>query len=136
VKDERFLQRSAIAINRYIKDERGTFLNVWPFFEYQGKNGESYFLFPSLLPFRERGIERIIKPLITFYERRSREDKSMTNIFYGLYTHEKAGETWKTRFAFLLMLKKDQDGPGFELLSGLFGIDGKRTKIFFIPINR
>jgi hypothetical protein len=136
VKDERFLQRSVIAINRYIEDDRGTFLNVWPFFEYQGKNEDSDFLFPSLLPFRERGIERIIKPLMTFYERKSREDKSMTNILYGLYTHEKTGQTWKTRFAFLLTLKKDQDGPGFELFSGLFGIDSKRTKIFFIPINR
>jgi len=136
VKDERFLQRSVIAINRYVEDDRGAFLNVWPFFEYQGKNEESSFMFPSLLPFRERGINRIIKPLITFYERKNREDKSMTNVLYGLYTQEKAGETWKTRFAFLLTLKKDQDGPGFELLSGLFGIDRKKIKIFFIPIKR
>ena len=60
----------------------------------------------------------------------------MTNVLYGLYTQEKAGQTWKTRFAFLLTLKKDQDGSGFELLSGLFGIDRKKIKIFFIPIKR
>ena len=47
-----------------------------------------------------------------------------------------AGDTWKTRFAFLLVFKKDENGPGFEFLSGLFGIDGKRLKILFIPINR
>jgi hypothetical protein len=136
VKDERFLQRSVIAINRYIEDDRGAFFNVWPFFEYQGNNEESAFLFPSILPFRERGINRIIKPLITFYEQKNKEDKSMTNVLYGLYTHEKAGQTWKARFAFLLTLKKDQDGSGFELFSGLFGIDRKKITIFFIPIKR
>jgi hypothetical protein len=136
VKDERFLQRSVIAINRYIEDDRGVFFNVWPFFEYQGNNEESTFLFPSILPFRERGINRIIKPLITFYERKNREDKSMTNVLYGLYTHEKAGQTWKARFAFLLTLRKDQDGSGFELFSGLFGIDRKKITILFIPIKR
>lgn len=136
VKDERFLQRSVIVINRYIEDDKGTFLNVWPFFEYQGKDEESAFLFPSLLPFRERGFNRIIKPLITFYEQRNREDKSVTNVLYGLYTQEKAGQTWKARFAFLLTLTKDKDGSGFELLSGLFGIDRKKITIFFIPIKR
>jgi hypothetical protein len=136
VKDERFLQRSVIAINRYIEDDRGTFLNVWPFFEYQEKNKDSNFLFPSVLPVEEQGINRIIKPLITFYEHKNREDKSITNILYGLYTYEKTGEAWKTRFAFLLVLKKDQDGPGFEMLSGLFGIDRKKIKILFIPIKR
>ena len=136
VKDELFLQRSVIAINRYVEDDRGTFFNIWPFFEYREKNKESAFLFPSLLPVREQGINRIIKPLITLYERKNKEDKSITNVLYGLYTHEKAGEMWKARFAFLLTLKKDQDGPGFELLSGLFGIDEKRIKIFFIPIKR
>ncbi len=136
VKDERFLQRSVIAINRYVEDDKGNFLNVWPFFEYQRKNEDSDFLFPSLLPVRERGINRIIKPLVTLYERKSREDKSTTNILYGLYTHEKTGEAWKSRFAFLLELKKDQDGAGFEILSGFFGIDQKKIKIFFIPIQR
>jgi len=85
---------------------------------------------------RERGINRIIKPLITLYEQKNREDKSTTNVLYGLYTHEKTDQTWKTRFAFLLALKKDQDGSGFELLSGLFSIDRKKIKIFFIPIQR
>lgn len=136
VKDERFLQRSVLAINRYVEDDKGSFLNVWPFFEYQRKNEDSDFLFPSLLPVRERGINRIIKPLVTLYERKSREDKSTTNILYGLYTHEKTGEAWKSRFAFLLELKKDQNGAGFEILSGFFGIDRKRIKIFFIPLQR
>jgi hypothetical protein len=60
----------------------------------------------------------------------------MTNFLYGLYTHEKAGQTWKTRFAFLLTVKKDQAGSGFELLSGFLGIDRNRMKIFYVPIKR
>jgi hypothetical protein len=136
VKDQRFLQRNVIAINRYIEDDRGTFLNVWPFFEYQGKDEKSEFLFPSVLPFRDRGLNRILKPLITMYEQKKSEDKSVTNVLYGLYTHEQTGRTWKSRFAFLLTLKKDKDGAGFEFLSGLFAIDKRRIKVFFIPVQR
>jgi len=136
VKDERFLQRSVIVMNRYIEDDKGTFFNVWPLFEYQGKDAQSTFLFPSILPFRDRELDRIIKPLITLYERKKTADKSTTNLLYGFYTYEEAGEAWKARFAFLFTLKNDQDGPGFEFLSGLFGVDSKSVKIFFIPINR
>ena len=71
VKDERFLQRSVIAINRYIEDDKGTFLNVWPFFEYQGKNEESAFLFPSLLPVRERGSTGLSNPSSPFMNKRT-----------------------------------------------------------------
>ncbi|MBA4390546.1 MAG: hypothetical protein C0399_06385 [Syntrophus sp. (in: bacteria)] len=136
VKDERFFQRSIMAINRYTTDDRGTFFNVWPFFEYEANNEHSTFLFPSILPFRDQGFDRIIKPLITLYEHKRIEDRSTTNILYGLFTHEEEDETWKTRFAFLLTLKRDQDGIGFEFLSGLFGFDSKSVKIFFIPIRR
>jgi len=136
VKDEQYLERSVIAINRYVKDDRGVFFNVWPFFEYENKHKKSVFLFPSLLPTREPGINRIIKPLITLYEQKNKDDGSVTNVLYGFYTHEATGGAWKTRVAFLLTLKKDHDGPGFELFSGLFGMDEKKLKVFFIPINR
>ncbi len=135
VKDERFFQRSIIVINRYIEDDRGVFFNVWPFFEYQARNKDSTLLFPSILPFRDLGFDRIIKPLITFYERKKTSDRSTTNMLYGLYTYEETAEAWKTRFAFLLSLKKDKEGLGFEFLSGFFGIDNKRVKLFFIPIK-
>ncbi|HVN95460.1 MAG TPA: hypothetical protein VMT62_03450 [Syntrophorhabdaceae bacterium] len=136
VKDERFFQRSIVVINRYMEDDRGVFFNVWPFFEYQAKNQDATFLFPSILPFRDRGFDRIIKPLITLYERKKTSDRTTTNLCYGLYTYERTDETWKTRFAFILSLKKDKEGPGFEFLSGLFGVDSKSVKIFFIPIKR
>lgn len=136
VKDERFYQRSILVINRFMKDDRGTFLNVWPFFEYQEKDENSTFLFPSLFPFRDQGFDRIIKPLITLYEHKRVEDRRTTNILYGLFTYEEENEEWETRFAFLLTLKKAQDGIGFEFLSGLFGLDSKSVKIFFIPIKR
>jgi len=136
VRDERFSSKSFMVINRYVEDDRGTFLNAWPFFEYRRKDMNSTFLFPSILPFRDRGFDRIFKPLMTLYEQKKSEKSETTNVLYGLYTHETAGDTWKTRFAFLMEFKKDENGPGFEFLSGLFGIDGKRLKILFIPIKR
>ncbi|HBA55934.1 MAG TPA: hypothetical protein DCZ04_16165 [Syntrophorhabdus aromaticivorans] len=60
----------------------------------------------------------------------------MVNLLYGLFTKEVEGEDWKARFAFLLEVKKDENGVGFDFLSGLFGLDGKYLKVLFIPIKR
>lgn len=136
VRDERFMQKNVLLFNRYIEDDRGTFFNVWPFFEYSGKGGDFTFLFPSLLPFRVEGFDRIIKPLFTLYEQRKREEKHMVSLLFGLYTREREGDNWKTRFAFLFEVKRDEGGLGFEFLSGLFGIDSKQVKILFIPFKR
>jgi len=58
------------------------------------------------------------------------------SLLYGLYTREEIGENWKTRLAFLFEMKKDKGKIGFEILSGLFGLDNEKVKIFFIPIKR
>jgi hypothetical protein len=136
VKDERHFQRRVLIMNRYIEDDRGTFLNVWPFFEYRAKDSRSDFWFPSILPLRDDGYDRIIRPLITLYDRKKEGDKETVNLLYGLYTKEEGGDNWKRRFAFLFEVKKDHGGTGFEILSGLFGMDSKQVKILFIPIRR
>lgn len=135
-KDETFFQRRVAVINRYIKEPDKVFFNIWPFFEY-GSHGEDHvFLSPSLLPFRIEGFDRIIKPLFTLYEQRKKGSKHMVSVLFGLYTREQEGESSRTRFAFLLDIKKGQEGLGLEILSGLFTIDKDRIKLFFIPIKR
>jgi hypothetical protein len=136
VRDERFFQRRVAVINRYIEEKDKTFLNVWPLFEYSSEKEDYNFLFPSLLPFRIEGFNRIIKPLYTLYERRKEGEKNMVSFLYGLYIMEDNGEYWRTRFAFLFAMKKDKGKIGFEILSGLFGLDDDHVKIFFIPIKR
>ncbi|HOJ44290.1 MAG TPA: hypothetical protein PK800_09195, partial [Syntrophorhabdaceae bacterium] len=133
---DRYVNKSYFILNRFVEDDKGTFLNVWPFFEYRGSQQDYDFYFPSILPFRHEGIDVILKPLITLYQRKKTGNKTISNLLYGLYTKEETQDTWKTRFAFLLEIKKDSDGTGFELLSGLFGIDKKKIKILFIPIER
>ena len=123
-------------LSRHIEDDRGTFLNIWPFFEYRGNEGQVSFFFPSIVPYRAVPFDRIVRPLITLYEYRRRGDLQLTNLLYGLYTKEKRGESWKRRFAFLFELKREPEGYGFELLSGLFGVDPHKVKLFFIPIKR
>jgi hypothetical protein len=60
----------------------------------------------------------------------------MTSVLYGLYTREEEGNDWKMRFAFLLSLAKKNGKTGFEILSGLFGINPETIKVFYIPIKR
>ncbi|MCX8109656.1 MAG: hypothetical protein N3D15_00185, partial [Syntrophorhabdaceae bacterium] len=134
--EERYIHKWFLVINRYIEDEKGSFLNIWPFFEYRGNRGDYNFYFPSILPLRYEGMDVIVKPLITLYEKKKKGDRHITNILYGLYTKEEDSQRWKRRFAFIFEIKKEPDGMGFELLSGLLGMDKKRIKIFFIPIER
>lgn len=134
--NERYIYRWLLVLNRYIEDEKGTFMNLWPLFEYRSKKQDYDFYFPSIIPLRYDGVDVIIKPLITLYEQKKRGNKSTTNILYGLYTKEEDGDNWRRRFAFLFELKKEPGGMGFEILSGLFGIDSKKMKFFFIPIKR
>ncbi|NLW35119.1 MAG: hypothetical protein GXY80_06500 [Syntrophorhabdus aromaticivorans] len=136
VSEERYFRRRVAVINRYMDEPDRRFLNIWPFFEYSAVKEDYTFRFPSLLPFRVDGLDRIIKPLVTVYEERRSGEKRMVNLLYGLFTKEVEGEDWKARFAFLLEVKKDENGVGFEILSGLFGLDGKYLKVLFIPIKR
>ena len=136
VKDDRYFQRSILLINRYIEEEDRTFFNVWPFFEYKTDGGDYSFIAPSPLPLRYQGFEQIIKPLFTLYEKRRINNRTMTSILWGLYTRETEEDNWKTRFAFLLSLSRQDGAPGFEILSGLFGMDAEKVKIFYIPIKR
>ncbi len=136
VKGEEYFQKSVLVINRYMVDDRGTFFNIWPFFEYEQKDDDSTLLAPSVLPFRDRGITRIMKPLMTLYERNKRKDRTSTSLLYGFYTYEETDESFEARLAFLFDMKKDEDGRGFEVLSGLFGVDPKTVKVFFIPFSR
>ncbi|HOW53318.1 MAG TPA: hypothetical protein PLR60_01585 [Syntrophorhabdaceae bacterium] len=135
-KEERYSRKSVLIINRYIEEENATFFNIWPFFEYREKEGDYLFLFPSVLPFRDRGFDRIVKPLITIYEQRREQGVLTSNFLYGFYTREEQGENWRMRFAFLLELSHQDGEPGFEILSGFFGIDGKRVKVLYIPFDR
>lgn len=133
---ERFMERRVLVINRYLEEKDKTFLNAWPFFEYESQKGDYNFLFPSLLPFRVEGMSRIIKPLFTLYEHRQEQGITMVSILYGLYTQEHDGGNWRTRFAFLFELKKDKGKIGCEILSGLFGWNKDYIKIFFVTIER
>lgn len=134
--EERHVNKSFLLLNRHIEDEKGIFQNVWPFFEYREKGDDYSFYFPSILPFRAESFDVIIKPLITLYERKKTGDKVITNFLYGLYTKEENLNFWKTRFAFLLEIKKEREGMGFEFLCGLFGIDNKKIRFLFIPFER
>jgi hypothetical protein len=134
--DTRYLLRRVAVLNRYIEDGNGSFLNVWPFFEYDSRKEASDLLIPSFLPVRVAGIDRIIKPLYTLYEQRRRGNKRMMSVLYGFFTKEEEGEYRKTRLAFLFETKVDQEGKGFEVFSGLFGIHSKYIKILFVPFRR
>lgn len=136
LRDALYYQNSVLIINRYIKEENKTFFNIWPLFEYKSKEEDYSFLLPSPLPFRGRGFERIIKPLFTLYEQRREQGRLMTSLLYGLYTREQEGDDWWMRFAFLLKLSRRDGVAGFEVLSGLFGIDRDRVKLFYIPFGR
>ncbi len=136
IREARYRYRSVLLLNRYIEEEGRTFFNIWPLFEYRSAGEDYLFQLPALLPFRERGFEQIIKPLFTLYEQRRERDRLTTNVLYGLYTREEQGENWKMRFAFILELAHQDGEVGFEVLCGLFAIDSKRVKIFYIPFER
>lgn len=136
VRDERFFHRRIAVVNRYFEERDKTFLNIWPFFEYSTDKEDYSFLFPSFLPFRVEDFDRIIKPLYTLYEQRKEGTKTMVSLLYGLYTKEENGNNWKARFAFLFEAKKNEGKIGFEILSGLFGLDKDHVKIFFITFQR
>jgi len=134
--DEKWTETRILLMDRYTVDDRGTFFNVWPFFEYRSAQENRTFFFPSLLPWRNKDYDRIIRPMLTLYEYRSTEDKVVTNFLYGLYTKEQEGENWRRRFAFLFEVKREQEGMGFQLLSGLFAIDSTHIKVLYVPIRR
>jgi hypothetical protein len=134
--DLTWTQKRILLLNKSEVDDRGRFLNIWPFFEYRARDEKRDFFFPSILPWRNKGFDRIIRPLITLYEYRRDEEKTVSSTFYGLYTKEQEGKAWKRRFAFLFEMKRDENGTGFQVLSGLFGIYPEKVKIFFIAIER
>lgn len=136
IKDRRYTKKRVLLFNRYEDDEDSLFFNIWPIFERQERQGRSDVLMPSLLPIKSPDLDRIVKPLFALLEHREEGKKDMTSLFYGLYTSEEDGENWRVRLAFLFELKKESGNRSFEILSGLFGIDSSRVKIFFIPFKR
>jgi hypothetical protein len=136
IKDRKYSKKQVLLFNRYVDDEEGIFFNIWPVFEHQEQNGRTDIIVPSILPLRSSNIDRIIKPLFTLIEHRAEGNKSMTSFFYGLITREEEADNWKVRFAFLFELKKESGNFGYEILSGLFGVDKSRIKILFIPFKR
>jgi hypothetical protein len=134
--DTKWTERRILLLNKYTDDNRGKFLNVWPFFEYRSAEENRNFYFPSLLPWRNKDYDRIVRPMITLYEYRRADEKVISNFLYGLYTSEKKGESRKWRFAFLVEVKRSPEGAGFQILSGLFGVDDTHIKVFYIPIRR
>lgn len=138
VGEDRFLERSVLILNRYIEEPQDyKFFNIWPLFQYKRNKEDSDLIAPAILPFRAEGVQRIINPLFAIYEHKIRGNRDMKSILYGLFTKEEEGdEIVRLRFAFLFEYKKDSEGKGFEFFSGLFGIDKRRVKLFFIPIKR
>jgi hypothetical protein len=129
-------EKRVLLFSKYLEDDRGTFFNVWPFFEYRQSPEEQVFFFPSIIPYRDKKFDRIVRPLITVFELHRRDESVITNFLYGFYTKEQKGESWKRRLTFLVEVKKEPEGMGFQILSGLLGIDKKTVKVFFIPISR
>jgi hypothetical protein len=120
-----------------VDDEDGIFFNIWPIFEHNEQREHTDVIMPSILPVRSPDIDRIVKPLFTILEHRTEGNKSMTSFFYGLVTREDENDdNWKIRFAFLFELKKKSGKVGYEIFSGLFGINKSRVKILFIPFKR
>lgn len=135
--EKRWMERRVLLFgSKYLEDDRGTFFNVWPFFEYRGGEEQTSFFFPSILPIRDKSFDRIVRPLITLYEYERKGESRTTNLLYGLYTKDETGDSWKRRFAFLFEIKKESGGIGMELLSGLLGFDSRQFKVLFIPIRR
>jgi hypothetical protein len=134
--DERFVESRYLVMSRHSEGPGRSATNIWPFLEYREEQGKKVFFFPSILPIRIPEFDKIVRPLLTLYERRERGGKRAHNLLYGLYTREDDGEYWRQRFAFLFEAKQDRNGFGFELLSGLFGIDRSKIKVLFIPIAR
>jgi hypothetical protein len=134
--ESKWTQKRILIIDKYETDDRGTFFNICPFFEYRRGSAETVFFFPSIIPWRNAGFDRIIRPLLTLYDYRKKGDKTMTNLLYGFYTKEQEGDLWKRRFAFLLEVEREPGGMGFEVLSGLFGLNSSRMKIFYVPVSR
>lgn len=133
---KRWTEKRILLLNKYTDDDRGEFLNVWPFFEYRSAEAEEDFFFPSVLPWRNKDFDRIVRPLLTLYEYRRAGDRTVSNLLYGLYTKEQKGERWKRRFAFLFEIRREPEGMGFEFLSGLFAVDRERVRVFYIPVKR
>ncbi len=136
VGEQRFSETRVAVMSRKSEDDRGTFFNLWPFFEKRTKGDESALFVPSLIPVREKGFDRIVRPLLTLYEEKRDGPRETVNVLYGLYTMESEGENWRRRLAFLLEVKKEEGETGFEILSGLFGMDRKRIKVFFLSFPR
>ena len=134
--DAKWTQKRVLLINKYETDNRGTFFNICPFFEYRRGPAGTDFFFPSIIPWRDPGFDRIVRPLMTLYEYRQRGDKKTVNFLYGFYTKEQQGDYWKRRLAFLLQVERAPAGIGLELLSGLFGLDRNRVKLFYISVSR
>lgn len=135
-KQQRFIRKRFLLINRYIEDEEGVYYNVWPFFEVRKKGGVTETSVLSPVPLKSMDAHKILKPLFSLYERIETEDKISANILYGAIATENDGENYKTRLAFLLECKKRGGKFSFEFLSGLFSIDSEKIKIFFIPFSR
>ncbi len=136
VGDEKWTLKRVLLIDKYEKDNRGTFFNICPFFEYRRGPAETAFFFPSIIPWRDPGFDRIVRPLLTLYEYRKKGDATTANFLYGFYTKEQQGDCWKRRLAFLLQVERRREGMGFEVLSGLFGLDPDRIKLFYVPLRR
>jgi len=134
--EERFVRKRVLLLNRYIEDEEGIFYNVWPFFEVRKKGGVTRTNVLSPVPLRAPDAGKIIRPLFSLYERIESEDKISANILYGLIASENDGENYRTRFAFLVECKNEKGKFSFEFLSGLFGMDSEKIKIFYIPFSR
>jgi len=135
--DQRFLRERMFLFGRHLEEPDETLIALWPLFEYRKKGNVETRYFPGLMPFRFEEADRIVKPMLTFFERQSTDDSEKVNLLYGFFTKESEGENWKVRLAFLFEMQKDSGKVGFNILSGLFGIDTKGDyRLFFIPIKK
>jgi len=134
--EQRYVRKRFLLLNRYIEDEDGIFYNIWPFFEVSKRAGTTETNVLSPVPLKSIDAHKIITPLFSIYERIENEEKISANVLHGFISTENDGKDYKTRLAFLVECKMEKGKSSFEFLSGLFGIDSEKVKIFFIPFSR
>lgn len=116
--------------------------NLWPLFSYRrGMNGAVNCYIFTLLPLRDKGLERNTYPLFWIYRyTRSPEGEILSDLFWGLYRRRTSPQGLSIQLAFLLRVEKKQDGDfSLSILEGLFRYQrtkaGKRMRFLFMSLG-
>ncbi|MCX7856638.1 MAG: hypothetical protein N2513_01450 [Deltaproteobacteria bacterium] len=134
--EEKEIDIQFLLLNRYERKKEALFVNLWPFFGYEKKEGSSKLAVPFVFPFKFEGFQKIINPLFSIVEYKKQGDWEGLNILYGLYTQERKKNTWKRRLAFLLEVKKEENETAIKFFCGLLGFQKSKVTLFFVPFSR